>query len=346
LTLAGSVIYSDSASNRANRNQAKTMTITDHIAKRKPTSAKLILSIVDDYDGEVTLSEIARHETFKGIRFKRIQDAAEKLAASGKLTHIVDERGDVYTTPDSPEPEDKYTAEKPSSKPVPKTPKKAPAKKAKPAAKKTPAPTPEVPLVDILKLCPEHKGAKHATREDWLLAAVAAVRPLFDEIGADAYPPLRVSCGWPKGGRKAIGQCWPSTRSDDKSIEMFLSPALSDPFQVLHVTVHELIHAIDNCVNSHKGPFRKMAKAIGFEGKMTATVPGAELSDKLRLLLGNLGPYPHATLDASRIKKQGTRMLKVVCTDTDCGYTLRTTKKWIEVGVPTCCCGEEMTADE
>ena len=125
---------------------------------------------------------------------------------------------------------------------------------------------------------------------------------------------------------------------------MFLAPAISDPFKVLHITVHELIHAIDNCKNDHKGPFRKMAKALGFEGKMTATIPGEKLADELRLRLGNLGPYPHATLDAAHIKKQGTRMLKVVCTDTDCGYTLRTTQKWIEVGLPTCYCGEKMEA--
>ena len=34
-------------------------------------------------------------------------------------------------------------------------------------------------------------------------------------------------------------------------------------------------------------------------------------------------------------KKQSTRMLRCRCMD--CGYTLRTTQKWIEVGVPTCC---------
>lgn len=39
-------------------------------------------------------------------------------------------------------------------------------------------------------------------------------------------------------------------------------------------------------------------------------------------------------------KKQATRMIKVCCPG--CGYTIRTTQKWIDVGLPTCCCGEEM----
>ena len=207
---------------------------------------------------------------------------------------------------------------------------------------------PEVVPVDKpdITLSPVVKGAKHDTREQWLLAACAAVRPLFDAQGIDAYPPLRVSCGWPKGGRKAIGQCWPSGRSGDKTIEMFISPELIDGVQVLHILIHELIHAVDNCENKHRGPFRKMALALGLEGKMTATTAGPELEAELRLLLGNLGPYPHAKLDPTKITKQGTRMLKVVCKDKACGYTLRTTKKWIEVGLPSCFCGAgEMEAE-
>lgn len=229
---------------------------------------------------------------------------------------------------------------KPSSDPTKRKTKTAPAprkRKAKPDAKKK-TPT-------ISSLSPKVKGAKHATREDWLLAAVAAVRPLFDEIGADAFPPLRVSCGWPKGGRQSIGQCWPSLRSGDATVEIFLSPELDDVELIVAVTIHELIHAIDNCENEHKGPFRKMWQEIGFEGKATASTTGPKLADSIRLLLGNLGPYPHSRLDARLDKKQGTRMLKVVCTDEACGYTLRTTQKWIDVGLPTCCCGCFMGAE-
>jgi hypothetical protein len=48
----------------------------------------------------------------------------------------------------------------------------------------------------------------------------------------------------------------------------------------------------------------------------------------------------HARLDLSGRRKQSTRMLKLECTN--CGYTVRTTQKWIEVGLPTCCCGSDM----
>ena len=39
--------------------------------------------------------------------------------------------------------------------------------------------------------------------------------------------------------------------------------------------------------------------------------------------------------------KQSTRMLKVLCPS--CGYTLRTTARWLAVGFPTCPCGTETT---
>jgi len=37
---------------------------------------------------------------------------------------------------------------------------------------------------------------------------------------------------------------------------------------------------------------------------------------------------------------QTTRMLKVECPAD--GYIVRTTQKWIDLGLPTCPCGEEM----
>jgi hypothetical protein len=38
-----------------------------------------------------------------------------------------------------------------------------------------------------------------------------------------------------------------------------------------------------------------------------------------------------------------SRLKKVICPD--CGYTIRTTAKWIKVGLPTCCCGALMVPD-
>lgn len=189
-------------------------------------------------------------------------------------------------------------------------------------------------------------GAKFSTREEWLNAAAQAIRPIFDEAGADPYPKFRVSCGFPKGGRKAIGQAWTPSASGDATAELFISPELDElavvgKGAVLDVLAHELIHAIVGNEAGHKGPFRTLAKAIGLEGKMTATVPSAALVDRLLELTAPLGPYPHAELRDLKISKQSTRMLKVLCQG--CGFSCRTTRKWLdEVGTPTCACGTKM----
>jgi len=84
------------------------------------------------------------------------------------------------------------------------------------------------------------------TRESWLLSAIDRMaRSLFP---AFKQPPWRVTCGWPKGvrgGKHAIGQCWPTTASADGTHELFISPELDSPIEVLHVLAHEMIHYAD-----------------------------------------------------------------------------------------------------
>jgi hypothetical protein len=89
----------------------------------------------------------------------------------------------------------------------------------------------------------------------------------------------------------------------------------------------------------HTGAFVKIVKAIGFKAPWTSTPATPELIGRLNGLIVNLGPYPHAAIDKSGRKKQGTRMLKVVCPE--CGYTVRTTQQWIDTGLPRCVCGTE-----
>lgn len=186
-------------------------------------------------------------------------------------------------------------------------------------------------------------GAKFSTREEWLNEAVHALRPLFDEIGAAPYPKLRVSVGFPKGGRKAIGQAWPAHASSDETGEIFISPELDHltNFGVVDTLLHELVHIIDGNENGHRGPFKTMIKALGLSGKMTATYAYGALENRLLELVAPLGTYPHAKLSNRKVVKQTTRMLKLTCSG--CGFIARTTQKWLdEVGPPTCGCGTVM----
>jgi predicted Zn-ribbon and HTH transcriptional regulator len=54
---------------------------------------------------------------------------------------------------------------------------------------------------------------------------------------------------------------------------------------------------------------------------MTSTVPGDALRATLQRIVADLGTYPHAKVDPNARKKQGTRLLKLQCSD--CGWTAR-----------------------
>lgn len=181
-----------------------------------------------------------------------------------------------------------------------------------------------------------------ATREQWLESAVLALRPYFTERKLE-LPAVRVSVGWPSRGgtgkaKRVIGQCWKTTVAGDGVAQIFVSPTLGEHGEVLAVLVHELVHAWDDCESGHKGDFATAAKSLGLEGKMTATHAGEALSEFLGTLVDRLGAYPHSALNFSEMEKQRapqkTRMIKLMAPD--CDYTVRTTQKWIDEGMPKC----------
>lgn len=191
------------------------------------------------------------------------------------------------------------------------------------------------------------KQQTNPTREAWLNQALAKMAPLFkDKAGVEIPSDARVSVGFPGGGsaRKRIGECWPRERSQDKVNEIFISPTLSDPMRMLDVLAHEAIHAVDNCASGHKKEFKRIAKAIGLEGKMTATKAGEELRKELEAIIAALPALTHGALDLNGRKKQPTRLIKMECEC--CGMIIRTTQKWIEqTGEPSCACGGEFNTN-
>lgn len=147
-------------------------------------------------------------------------------------------------------------------------------------------------------------------REAWLQALIAAMRPVFAKHGETIPANIRVSCGFPSVGgrsgfkRQTIGECWSPVRSEDSSWEIFINPTLAKPMRVAGVTGHEVIHTTVGLEVGHKGPFKRLALAIGLTGRMTATTEGEDFIRTFTPILEDLGPYPHAALDArNRLQK-------------------------------------------
>lgn len=178
------------------------------------------------------------------------------------------------------------------------------------------------------------------TREEWLMAAIERLRPWYVAAGAPLPVKLKASCSWPITGgrgarRRTLGQCFAPARSAAGITEVFVTPWLDKGDSVLAVLVHELVHAGVGTDKRHGPVFGKVARKLGLAGPLTATEAGPELQERVNAIVRELGPYPHAAVDpAGELRKQGTRMLKAVCPE--CGYTIRTTAKWVERGLPFC----------
>lgn len=191
------------------------------------------------------------------------------------------------------------------------------------------------------------------TRESWLLSAVHRFRPWFEREGVHKPLPedIRVSVGFAKGAKSsAIGWCYKSVAAEDTINQIFISPALVDPTVVLATLLHECVHAADDCNSAHTGEFRRVAKALGLEGKMTATYAGDALSGVLAELAEDLGEYEHGKLTAGLRGTGGpaqkNRQLKIVCLADGCNYKLRGSRTILDLGIPDCPIhGEEMVED-
>ena len=183
------------------------------------------------------------------------------------------------------------------------------------------------------------------TREEWLTTMVrVAHTDLFRKLPAGgmhhgvtkSLPKFRVSCSWPGGGsaRKRIGECWSPSASATGHTEMFISPRMSDVVKVVESLIHEMVHMYVGCEHGHKAPFRRLAIAVGLEGKMTSTHADPNLVKVIKRMAKKCGTYPHADMSGLGGRtKQSTRLIKATCQndgDEECGMVIRTTQKWID----------------
>ena len=182
---------------------------------------------------------------------------------------------------------------------------------------------------------------QHETREAWLnqVGAGLAAGP-FAAAGAEVPTNWRAAIGFPSTGRKGkrIGECWASAASADGHFEILIRPDVDQPMELAAILAHELIHATVGLAAKHGPKFRRVAVAIGLEGKMTATTHGLAFRAALAPILDAAGPVPHAALGfgaSSAPPKQSTRMIKCQCAE--CGYVVRTARSWIDdMGAPLC----------
>jgi hypothetical protein len=200
----------------------------------------------------------------------------------------------------------------------------------------------------------------HQTREAWLNYVARRMAPIFETLRAPLLPAqLRIAIGFTSSGRRSkhIGECWDNQCSEDRHFEIFIRPDLSEskdlmPMQVAAVLGHELVHAAVGVAAGHGKEFRRVARGIGLIGQMAATMAGPEFEQAMRPILEAAGPLPHGRLrpavgasSHSRRKRQYSGRIKCSCRN--CGYTVHTTRKWLDLaGTPLCPKHGQMEAEK
>ncbi len=176
----------------------------------------------------------------------------------------------------------------------------------------------------------------HETRESWLLAAVALIRPIFEAKQHQIPIDVMVSCGFASTGTRShhIGQCWSRKSSTNLKNQIFISPTLFEPVEVLDTLMHELVHAVDDCQNKHGKEFKKIALSLGMKGPMRSAAAGAELKKMLEEMANLLGPYPHGGLRVIHRKVSSRARARAQCPD--CGYQVPMYRKFLNFGPPLC----------
>lgn len=170
----------------------------------------------------------------------------------------------------------------------------------------------------------------YPNREAWLAAALPQlldmVAAVASGVGASMpgldRPEPYVSVGWPRRRKRDTGaQCW--CAPDSERAHIFVSPDTDCGEHVLAMLLHECIHALAGTECGHRGAFRQIHRALGFEAPATGSTPGAELLDELIGIRAKLGPYPHTALsdEAKPTERQKTRYRKWTCPA--CGQIVR-----------------------
>lgn len=169
-----------------------------------------------------------------------------------------------------------------------------------------------------------------------------------------------------KGRKNAVGWFWAERWSEKKAgaaksgkgaafHEINISAECITTHHMGELMLHELAHAENNakdikdCSNRvHNKHFKTMAETLGLEVKprdksvgygYTDLGPGAK--DFLAKIKFDQELFTKARVNAaSKTAGAGSRMLKVECPA--CEYVARITRKWLDIGVPTCPCGKKM----
>ena len=179
------------------------------------------------------------------------------------------------------------------------------------------------------------------SRENYLIQATDIMRKSLFKPKGYKVPKVELSISWAtrgnrnrKGDAKTLGQCFPKHMHAGGINQIVITPnydgsTIEGSIDILGTLVHELVHAVDNCVSGHGQAFKNCALAVGLLPPMRSTPESEELREWLRKnIVDKLGKFPHKKVTLSGAK-QTTRNIKVECNC--CEFSFRTSRKNLEL---------------
>lgn len=193
------------------------------------------------------------------------------------------------------------------------------------------------------------------TREEWLYKCVDIINDyIFDGEFDIQNIKFQIACGWCKS-QKALGETiFPYdgediTLDDCFPITIHISVKEDDECKIIGILTHEMIHAFAN-IRNHGKDFKKIAKRIGFQEKITELHINDELSDKIKcvknIMHDKYGEFPGKAINLHLRKKKehNKNIFKLYCPQ--CGFNVKAKKTDVDkFGRPSCACGTLMTLD-
>ena len=132
-------------------------------------------------------------------------------------------------------------------------------------------------------------------REQWLTYVAVLLRPWFSRHGFEIPLRVRLGVGALALTTRTLGVCYPQVdRAGFRHVT--ISPFIDDPLLVAAVLAHELIHAGLPPNEGHGPHFRRVARRVGFEGRLTEVRPGPALRAEIAAVVRRAGAYPHVAL--------------------------------------------------
>ena len=146
----------------------------------------------------------------------------------------------------------------------------------------------------------EDRPVIHKYAEVWLAEAVELLRPMFNECGYE-IPPVHVSVGFstfgynPSAKKRVIAVCHAKSMTRDGINEIYITPLVYEPVNVLGLLVHELIHAVDDCRSGHGKTFQEMSLALKCSDNLKVPLSvWREALDRHKKIADQLGRYPRS----------------------------------------------------